>query len=331
MRNYSFLERMIAKTLDSTPRLKFLGKNFYQRINFMIFREKGFEYYIHPDAKILSPYEWITIGSEKEDSIFFGYYDKSPWSIDGNKLLLHRYKNDDVLEIIVFDKVNCRLKEVAVTKAWNYQQGSMLQWLDNKTIIFNDFVDQNLVSRIVDIETSKEKLIDYPIQSVDPIGKEALTLNYKRLFKLRKQYGYKVNSMNYNEDFSLSEDGLWKIDLQNNKANLIISLEDLISSNYREEMKDSEHKINHIIYSPNKTKFLFMHRWLSPSGKYSRLYVADKDGSNITMLFDDRMVSHYSWKDDNTIIAWARTKNKGDQYYVVELNTMKYYILERIS
>ena len=51
-----------------------------------------------------------------------------------------------------------------------------------------------------------------------------------------------------------------------------------------------------------------MHRWLSPSGKYSRPYVADKDVHNITMLFDARMVSHCSWKDDNTIIAWARTR-----------------------
>ena len=73
----------------------------------------------------------------------------------------------------------------------------MLQWLDNKNIIFNDCVDHLLVSRIINIENGEEKRIDYPIQSIDPFGKEALTLNYKRLYKIRKQYGYKVSVLNF--------------------------------------------------------------------------------------------------------------------------------------
>jgi hypothetical protein len=326
MQNYGSIERMFAKTLEAFPRLKYIGKNIYQYINFFIFKENDFKYYIHPDAKLLTPYDWAGVDF-KQESIFFGYYDKTPWNQLGNKLIYQRDKNTDTLEILVFEKKVNSVKTVATTRAWNYQQGAMLQWLDNKNIIFNDCVDHLLVSRIINIENGEEKRIDYPIQSIDSFGKEALTLNYKRLYKIRKQYGYKVSVLNFSEEMPLSEDGIWKVYLSTNKSELIISLDFLISNEHRKEMDSSEHKINHIIYSPKKTKFMFMHRWIGPNGKYSRLYVANKDGSNLRIIFDDRMVSHYSWRDENTIVAWARTKSKGDQYYLVKLDTMTYHAL----
>jgi hypothetical protein len=327
MQNYGFFERMLARSLDVFPTLKYTGKNLYQRINYFMFRERGFECLVHPEARLLSPHSWVGCDTTSSDSIFFGYYDKTPWNSKETMIVLHKYRNDDVLDIVGFNKETHEISRLASTKAWNYQQGAMLQWFGDSKIIFNDLVDRKLVSRIIDIETGDEQSIDYPIQTVDSIRKVALTLNYKRLYKLRRQYGYKVPCLNYSEDLSLSDDGIWKIDLQRNECELLISLSELIRYETREEMSDAEHKINHIMYSPNKTRFLFMHRWLSSMGKFSRLYVAENNGKNLKLLFDDRMVSHYSWRDDNTIIVWARTKDKGDQYYVVKLNSMTYEIL----
>jgi Tol biopolymer transport system component len=81
------------------------------------------------------------------------------------------------------------------------------------------------------------------------------------------------------------------------------------------------------MYSPAGTKFVFMHRWISSQGKFSRLYVANKDSSDLRLLLDDRMVSHYSWRDEEHLLTWARTKEAGDHYYLINVITGKWEII----
>ncbi|MDJ0637040.1 MAG: hypothetical protein QNJ34_27940, partial [Xenococcaceae cyanobacterium MO_188.B29] len=204
---------------------------------------------------------------------------------------------------------------------WSSQQGSMVQWLGNQTIIFNDLVEGKLAARIVSLTGKTEKVIYFPIQTVHPNSKEALSLNYKRLARLRPEYGYAPAASNFSSDRSLAEDGIWKVDLESRTGKLIISLETLINYQPRPEMANAEHKVNHIMDSPQGTKFVFMHRWLGNQGKFSRLYVADAEGSNLQLLLDNRMVSHYSWCDEENLLAWARTKEAGDRYYLINIVT----------
>jgi len=89
----------------------------------------------------------------------------------------------------------------------------------------------------------------------------------------------------------------------------------------REEMESANHKVNHIMYSKSGGKFVFMHRWIGEKGKFSRLYVANEDGSKLRLLLDDRMISHYQWKNDELLIVWGRTKDKGDKYYLINVET----------
>jgi hypothetical protein len=54
---------------------------------------------------------------------------------------------------------------------------------------------------------------------------------------------------------------------------------------------------------------------------YSRLYCAATDGFGLRLLLDHRMVSHYAWRDDNTLLVWARTSEGGDGYYLLDVST----------
>ncbi len=322
MKSYNLLERQAAKALDALPQLKQLAKSTYQNLNYLYFGKRGFQLALHPQVRLQTPLEWAGIQSQA-GQLFFGYYDKSPWSPDMRKSLFHRLRQDGNLEIILFDRKKQTSKVVGISSTWSSQQGSMVQWIpgNNNKLIFNDLVDKKLSARIVNLDTDSEHTIPYPIQTLNPNGKEALILNYKRLDSLRPEYGYAVTVDNFSPDQPLEEDGIWQVNLESGEGKLILSLAKLRENQPRSEMVNSNHKINHIMYSPAGTKFVFMHRWIGSQGKFSRLYVANNDGGDLRLLLDDRMVSHYSWCDEEYLLAWARTKEAGDHYYLINVIT----------
>ena len=321
MKSYNLFERAIAKTLDSFPQLKQVTKTTYQHLNYWYYGDRNFQLALHPQVNIYTPFQWSKTESESGE-LFFGYYDKTPWSSDMSRFVCHRLKDNTKVEIVVLDRHEQKTTVVGTSATWSSQQGSMVQWLPasgGQQIIFNDLVEGKLAARIVSLTEKTEKIVYFPIQTIHPNGKEALSLNYKRLDRLRPEYGYAVAASNFSSDQSLSEDGIWKVDLESETGELIISLETLIAHQPRPEMTNADHKVNHIMYSPQGTRFVFMHRWIGNQGKFSRLYVADADGSNLRLLLDDRMVSHYSWRDEEHLLAWARTKEKGDRYYLINI------------
>lgn len=317
MKSYSLLERNLAKALEQFPQLKQTAKTAYQYLNYWYYGDR-IQLALHPDVTILTPSQWSNTAST-EAELFFGYYDKSPWSPNMTQLVYHRLAKD-TLEIVVYNREQKSVTKIATTQTWSSQQGSMVQWLDDQTVIFNDLVAGDLVARIINLEDKSEKIVSLPIQTIHPNGKEAFTLNYKRLDKMRPEYGYSVTANNFRSDLSYTEDGIWRINLETGESKLIITIESLINHQPRPEMANCQHKVNHIMYSPQGSRYVFMHRWLGSGGKYSRLYVADREG-NLKLLLDDRMVSHYSWQDEEHLLAWARTKEHGDHYYLINVIT----------
>ena len=93
----------------------------------------------------------ITKVGSISDENFFGYYNKSPTSEDGNILLTHSLINDECFISIVHMNDIEKIIPIVKTKAFNFQQGSMLQWIDNESFIFNDFKNNNLIARTYDI------------------------------------------------------------------------------------------------------------------------------------------------------------------------------------
>lgn len=311
MKSYNTVERKIAKSLDSFPIVRKIARKTYQYINYLRFREKGFVYNTNNHVSI-SPIKG-------NGETFFGYYDKSPWNKEMNLYLYHEIILDRV-KINLLDLQTQEVREIGTSSAWNYQQGSMAQWISPyDRIIYNDIVDGELVSKIYFLKEQNTKIYPFPVQSVHPEGGSYLALNYRRLDKLRPEYGYSKEVSNFSMDMSYDEDGIWKVDLSNQKVELMIPLEKLINNDNDERMSAAKHKVNHIIYSPDGKHFLFMHRWFGTAGKFSRLYVSDDHGENLKILLDDRMVSHYQWIDNEHIVVWGRKEEIGDRYFVINI------------
>lgn len=329
MKSYGLLERTVAKTLEAFPSVRYFAKTVYHRLNYLYFAEQGFQMFLHPQVQLLTPAQWAGTESEQGE-LFFGYYDKSPWSLNMKQAVFHRFSShDERVEISLYDREKHISRVVGISSTWNYQQGSMAQWLpssDGQQVIFNDLVNGSLVARVISVEEGDEFLIPWPIQTLHPNGKEALALNYKRLEQV-SEYGYPGVAGNFSANQPLAQDGVWRIDLISGQGQLMFDLAMLIARETRPEMADSEHQVNHVIYSPQGTRFVFMHRWTGSRGRFSRLYVANSDGSELRILMDERMVSHYYWRDENYLLAWARTKEVGDRYYLINVSTGEWQIV----
>ena len=123
---------------------------------------------------------------------FFGYFNTPQVSGDDSKLLALKCdfidrvpdKSDSAI-IGYFDlgKENPAFQKIGTTKAFNWQQGCMLQFCGpdylNK-IIYNDFDGNKYVSVLVDLEAGSQTVFDYPIYTIASSGELALTLDLPR-------------------------------------------------------------------------------------------------------------------------------------------------------
>lgn len=254
----------------------------------------------------------------KSHHYFFGYYDKQPWDVSGQRILAHRAmfldhfpKPDDRAEIGYINLQGEReFVRLAETTAWNWQQGAQLQWLpngqaDGEQILFNDRRDGRLVAVILDPESCHERVIDTPIYTVSPSGRDALSLNYARLFDMRMDYGIAGLEDRGHDVACPEDDGIYRVDFHNGKNDLIVSIADVASVRRSPLGSAAKHWVNHMMFSPSGHRFCFLHRFWRPDGiMHSRLFTAGSDGENLLLLFEG-LVSHYCWKDETTILAWA--------------------------
>lgn len=261
----------------------------------------------------------------------FGYYDKCPWSDDGKFILALKVKNAsseadstkpaDIVRINVKTK---KVEKLATTHSWNVQQGCMAQWMSNDGILYNDFRNGKYCAVILNLKTKKERLIDMPVYAMSLDKKTALSLDFSRLHRLRPGYGYANISDKTKSKKCPDETCIWKIDIPSGKITPLLKYTDFASFEPKPTMKDAEHKVNHLMISPNGKRFMVLHRWFQKGTKYTRLVTCDMNGKKMYNLSDDDYVSHCCWKNDKEILSYLNKKEGGKGYYLLEDKTQKY-------
>lgn len=246
---------------------------------------------------------------------FFGYYDK-PCVAYGHSL--YHYLDSSSLSLDQNIKIMVDDKEVSSTNAWNWQQGSMATWIDDKHIIHNFFDGKEYRSKLVDIDTLESTEYVFPIYSLSKDKSFALSLSFSRLAKLRPDYGY--FNLPYQKLKDDNEDGIFYLDLKENKVSLFISLKEIAEFNHKENMNGAIHKVNHIDISPNSDKAIFLHRWYQKGIKYTRLLCINIKTKELSVLAENDMVSHMAWVDNNLVFGYLRGKNDKDGYYFIDMN-----------
>lgn len=262
----------------------------------------------------------------------FGYYDKCPWDESGRYILALRVRSatkvadsTEKAEVVVIDLENKNsIKKIAVTHSWNVQQGCMAQWIDENHILYNDFRDGTYCTVIKNIKSKEERIIKKPVYTLSADKKTALSLDFSRLHRLRPGYGY-ANLLDETEKEKCPDKTcIWKIDIQSGEITPVLKYTDFISFETRPEMKDAEHKVNHLMLAPNGKRFMVLHRWFKDGKKYTRLVTCNVDGTDMFNLSDDDFVSHCCWKNDNEILSYLNKKDGGKGYYLMRDKSLEY-------
>lgn len=242
-----------------------------------------------------------------DEHYFFGYYDITPESSDGKKIVachapfIDRMPSvEDELEIGYFNVGDDDFHCIGTTTAWNFQEGCRLQWLSNNEIIFNCRTPNGFGSVIFDVE--KEKIIrvfNNPVYSVSKNKKVATS------------YGFVNNKYNYahtidDERNNVNGDGVYILDLVSGEYRLLIPISKLI------EMAGSQGYRNWVEYCTFNSEgdlFYVYHRWENEKGLAgNQLCVCDLNGS-ITTLLISKFISHAGWKGNAEITSWCRLQS----------------------
>ncbi|CAN5851452.1 hypothetical protein BH23PLA1_BH23PLA1_42750 [soil metagenome] len=267
---------------------------------------------------------------------FFGYYDKCPWDASGRYLLAKQIDYCDrqpepgeTLTVGMIDlQDNNKYLPLDETAAWSWQQGTMLQWLGSapdREIIYNSIDDDQYVAIIRDIHSGRTRKLPRPIYAASLDGTKAVTLDYDRLNRLRPGYGYHTLPEAHPDDPAPDSAGIYAMDISSGENDLIISIAQLAKHKADERFQEGAHHwVNHLQFNPSGDHFLFLHRWQQEPGQsrwYTRMYTARPDGSDLRLIQDTGMVSHFDWRDDRTILAWSVTEENGNAFYLFDIES----------
>lgn len=265
---------------------------------------------------------------------FFGYYDKTPWD-ESQRLILAMEADfidrmpgaDDELTVGVIDtRDGNAFRALDRTRAWNWQQGTMLQWLPGgggREIIYNQRDGEGFAGVVRDIDSGATRRLSHAIYAVSPRGDFALGLNFARLARTRPGYGYEGVADPAAGVLLPEDDGIWRIDLASGESRLVLTTARIAGLRDRAEMAGAEHWLNHIQINRDGSRFAVLHRWRRPgaSGWLTRLVTANPDGAEPWLLADDESFSHYDWLGAGQILGWANRPGTGHRYQLYDDRT----------
>ncbi|MCD6519356.1 MAG: hypothetical protein J7M05_05470 [Anaerolineae bacterium] len=271
---------------------------------------------------------------------WFGYYDMPCWSSDGRYLLSlgvdfedRPPRPEDTAVIGMTDMETGEYIYLTTTRAFNWQQGAMLHWLPpeaHRKIIFNDREGEQFVSVVFDVFTKERQVLGRALSDVGERGSLGLALNFARIAQTRPGYGYVGLPDPWEDELHPSCDGVWGVDLCTGEDWLAVSMEEVYQFLERpSELDDAKMWFNHTLLNPSETRFAFLVRW-RPRGARTwktSMFTADPDGSNLKLLLDGGMVSHFDWRDDRRILVWARIAGQGDHFYLIDERSGDYEIV----
>jgi len=231
-------------------------------------------------------------------------------------------KPDDVIKVGMVDlRDNDRWIELGESRAWGWQQGCMLQWRpgSKNEVLWNDRENGRFVCRIIDTETLKLRTIQRAVYSVSPDGRWAISTDFRRIDDMRPGYGY-AGIPDPNADIPAPENsGIWRVDMETGEEKLIVSIAEVAAIPWPHgDISAGKHYFNHLLINTDGTRFEFLHRWRMPGEKSwkTRMLTAAPDGSDIRVLDDNGMTSHFIWRDPKHILAWSNQPSNGDAFYL---------------
>jgi hypothetical protein len=262
------------------------------------------------------------------EGFYFGFHDKCPWSADNSKLLANRILTPlrmplpaDELGVGYFTgETYSEFVPISRTRAWNWQQGCMLQWIGaTDHLIFNDFDGGAHIARVYDTSAKLVRTLPLPVGAVSPDGNWALSYSFERCSVYSPGYGY-ANGVDAEVRIERPvAHGLRLVNLASCEARNLFSVKEIADLQPDSSMEAAFHYLTHCQFAPSSKRLVFFHRWIKDFNMLrTRMISCDLEGQNLFIFPTDGMVSHVAWRDERHVLVYARVKEKGDRYVLFE-------------
>ena len=268
------------------------------------------------DIFFLASWVRVVFATPPEHSHFFGYYNQSPLNPEGRHLLAHRVSFDgrnveasDQAEVGYFDLQDGSWHTLGVTRAFNWQQGAMLQWLGPdfpSRAIYNDQEGDRFVACVADVASGFRRTLPHAVYAVHPSGRSALGVRFERHYFCRAYHYEGVRDDRWNVPIH-PEDGILAIDLEAGEARLLLRTAAIASFDPTSAMTGVSHWLEHLMWNPSGTRFGFLHRYGNHTSFATRVFTADADGTRLFCLpgHTEYSFTHMGWRDDSTFVNYA--------------------------
>ena len=298
---YSGIERRFASYLKAFPAVFHFAKLVYQLFWRIIFFRAGSNFNERHAESVVNPKDF------NAQEAFFGYYDRSPVNELGTVLVV--LVTSGRARLVAINKLRKIIWEEDLI-AFNYQQGCLATWLPCNRFIFNCIEDGCVVGVLVDLDNQTRTVLPDSFQAVG--GEHYASINIKRLNERRPEYGY-VPFIGLNDSGAsllrlrsiVNIDFLWDVSERHVAAICGLQSYDAI-------------KVNHVSFSPDGKKFVFVARWFSGGVKTSALLMGQIGGKKLVRLLDTGVVSHYCWCGLDKVFYWGRGKSGVDGYHILD-------------
>ena len=261
------------------------------------------------------------------EHFFSGYFNTNVINAFEDKILALRVSfidrlpgASDFAEIGYFNfgKLKSEFIVLGTTKAFNWQQGAMLQFLGpdyNQKIIYNDYDEkkEKYISVIMDINGSIIKK-NPAVYAVSPNGDYALTIDYERHSWFRRGYSYGNKFDESKKTHFSPEDSISMVELETGKLTDIIRLSDVVEIQPIPSMKNAIHYLEHMTISPCGKRFIFFHRWKHVGGIHTRVFVYHIETGKYQLILDSGRASHYCWLDNENILLYGGLPNAANSF-----------------
>ena len=272
----------------------------------------------------------ITHGPKHHFFGYFGHVRTIPWNASGRYLVAletdfqeRMPEPGEAARIVLIDTQNqYEIRPVAETRAWNFQQGTMLYWNPQQPetqFFFNDRDPQTNQVFCVLFDITKgahgQRIAEfrYPDHQIGnsgvaQLGGWFLGINYGRLARLRPVTGYPGVS-----DWTRSEkgnhptdDGIFRVNVETKEKTLLVSFRQLADS-LRPQYPDVDQKelfINHTLWSRNDQRIYFFVRgdFEISSSRLDVPYTMKSDGTDLKPLAM-HIGGHPEWESDSILIG----------------------------
>jgi hypothetical protein len=194
-------------------------------------------------------------------------------------------------------------------------------------VVWNDRQDGRFVCHVMDVLTRQKRTIPHAIYTICPDGRVAVAPDFSRIQDLRPGYGYAGIPDAHANEMIPARAGISRIDMRTGEARLILSVADVAAAGTpHPTMEGAKHYFNHLLFAPDGSRFIFLHRWRPDGGKRdfrTRMMTASPEGKDLRVVDPSGDTSHFIWRDPTHILAWTRPAGKPWGFYLLHEPTAR--------